>query len=179
MPSVDNEYQLALDYLHELAKETPRGAVIISCVVIGELLGKTIEAYLRDHKDVKGLLNGGVSAPLGTLSARILMALGLGLIDESEYKNLQILRKIRNHFAHNLHASFDDRKIGDLCEQLDASGFPPKASATPATKYKTIATYLIVLLTKRPMIAVGRRLGEKNWRQNALKYLREALAKQL
>jgi hypothetical protein len=62
---------------------------------------------------------------------------------------------------------------------LDAAGFPPKASATPMRKYNTVAMYLIVLLTKRPMLAVGRRLGEKNWQQNALKYLREALAKQL
>ena len=69
-----DEHQLFMDYLRELQKETPRGAVIISGVVIGDLLGKTLEQYLTDHKDVKKLLYGGVSAPLGTLSARILMA---------------------------------------------------------------------------------------------------------
>src|SRR5215469_11710094 len=99
-------HQLFLDYLRELQKETPRGAVVISGVVLGEILGKTLEEYLTDHKDVKKLLNGGVSAPLGTFSARILMAFGLRLIDDKEYRNLQIVRRIRNHFAHDLHASF-------------------------------------------------------------------------
>jgi mannitol operon repressor len=158
-----DEHQLARDYMKELQKETPRGAVIISGVVLGDLLGKTLENYLTNHKDVKKLLYGGVSAPLGTFSPRILMAFGLRLIDEKEYANLQVIRKIRNHFAHNLHASFDDAKVKDLCQLLDASGFFPRAVNTPARKYNTVATYLAVILAGRPMMSVGRLIGEEGW----------------
>lgn len=172
-----DEHQLFMDYLRELQKETSRGRVIICCVVIGELLGKTLEEYLIDHKDVKGLLKGGVSAPLGTLSARILMAFGLRLIDEKEYKNLQLIRRIRNHFAHNLHASFNDLKVVDLCKQLDASGIHPAAITTPISKYNAVVTTLMVLLTKRPMMSVGRRIGELNWQDNVRKYLKKEFSK--
>jgi mannitol operon repressor len=172
-----DEHQLFMDYLRELQKETPRGRVIISCVAIGELLGKTLERYLIDHKDVKGLLNGGVSAPLGTLSARILMAFGLRLIDEKEYRNLQIIRKIRNHFAHNLHASFIEAKVIDLCRRLDSSGIRPDATTTPVSKFNAVVTTLMVLLTKRPMMSVGRKIGELNWQENVRKYLKKEASK--
>jgi mannitol operon repressor len=168
-----DEHQLFRDYLNELQKETPRGAVIISGVVIGELLGKTLEQYLTDHKDVKKLLNGGVSAPLGTLSARILMAFGLRLIEEKEYKNLQIIRRIRNHFAHNLHASFDDQNVVDLCKQLDVSGLLPHALVTIERRFRAVATFHMVLLTKAPMAAVGRRMGEAGWQDRVRKHVKD------
>lgn len=168
-----DEHQLALDYMNELKKETPRGAVIISGVVLGELLGKTLENYLTDHKDVKKLLYGGVSAPLGTFSARILMAFGLRLIDEKEYANLQVIRKIRNHFAHNLHASFDDAKVKDLCQLLDASGFFPDAVSTPARRYNAVTTFLAVILAKRPYMSIRRLIGEEGWRDRVRERIRQ------
>jgi len=167
-----DEHQLFMDYLKELQKETPRGAVILSGVVLGELLGKTLENYLTDHKDVKGLLKGGVSAPLGSFYARILMAFGLRLIDETEYKNLTVIRKIRNHFAHNLKASFDDQEVKDLCKLLDAPGMMPHATNTPAKKYNTVATLLAVILAKRPYMSIGRRLGEPGWEDRVRKHIK-------
>lgn len=170
-----DEHQLALDYMKELQKETPRGAVIISGVVLGDLLGKTLENYLTDHKDVKKLLYGGVSAPLGTFYARILMAFGLRLIDEKEYANLQVIRRIRNHFAHNIQASFDDARVKDLCQLLDATGVPPGAMPTPARKYNAVATLLAVLLTKRPSMAIGRVMGEAGWQDWVREQIRQMM----
>lgn len=170
-----DEHRLFMDYLKELQKETPRGAVIISGVVLGELLGKTLENYLTDHKDVKKLLYGGVSAPLGTFSARILMAFGLRLIDEKEYANLQVIRRIRNHFAHNLQASFDDVKVKDLCQLLDAAGIRPDAIATPARKYNAVATLLAVVLTNRPFMSIGRIMGETGWQERVQEQIRRMM----
>jgi DNA-binding MltR family transcriptional regulator len=144
---------------------------------MGELLGQTLENYLTEHKDVKKLLNGGVSAPLGTLSARILMAFGLRLIEESEYRNLQILRKIRNHFAHDLQASFEDKRVIDLCRQLDSSGLRAESLATPFRKYQAVTALQLLFLKKKPMMAVGRRLGELNWQDNVMKHLKREFSK--
>ena len=170
-----DEYELFMIYLKELQKETPRGAVVLSGVVLADLLGKTLENYLINHKDVKGLLYGGISAPLGTFSARILMAFGLRLIDEKEYQNLQVLRKIRNHFAHNLQASFDDQKIKDLCKLLDVSGMLPHAIDTPAKKYNSVATMLAVILRNRPSMSIGRKFGELGWEDRVRKHLKQMM----
>lgn len=170
-----DEHRLFMDYLKELQKETPRGAVIISGVVLGELLGKTLENYLTDHKDVKKLLYGGVSAPLGAFSARILMAFGLRLIDEKEYANLQVIRRIRNHFAHNLQASFDDAKVKDLCQLLDATGIRPDAILTPTRKYNAVATLLAVILTNRPSMSIGRIMGEAGWQGRVQEQIRRMM----
>jgi mannitol operon repressor len=144
-------HDLFMSYLRELQKETPRGAVIISGVVLAEQLGKTLEHYLTDHKEVKKLLDGGVSAPLGSFSARILMAFGLRLIDEKEYRNLQIIRKIRNHFAHNLHASFDDQEVKSWCDSLDSSALLARATDTPNKKFNAVSTMLAVLLANKAL----------------------------
>ena len=168
-----DEMRLAMDFMKELKKETPRGAVIISGVVLDQMLGKTLEHYLTDHKDVKKLLYGGVSAPLGSFSARILMAFGLRLIDQKEYARLEIIRKIRNHFAHNLHASFEDAKVKDLCQLLDVSSFLPHAVNTPEKRFNAIASYLAHILAGRPWMSVGRRMGEEGWQDRVQKKVRQ------
>lgn len=170
-----DEHRLFMDYMRELQKETPRGAVILSGVVLGELLGKTLENYLTDHKDVKKLLYGGVSAPLGTFSARILMAFGLRLIDEKEYANLQIIRKIRNHFAHNLQASFDDVKVKDLCQLLDATGIRPDVIPTLSRKYIAVSTVLAAVLRNRPSMSIGRIMGEAGWQDRVQEQIRRMM----
>ena len=60
----------------------------------------------------------GSFAPLNTLSARIKIAVGLGLISDPEYRDCEALRKIRNEFAHNIKVSFNDQRIKDLSKNL-------------------------------------------------------------
>lgn len=168
-----DEHRLFMDYMRELQKETPRGAVIISGVVLDGLLAKTLENYLTDHRDVKKLLYGGVSAPLGSFSAKILMCFGLRLIEEKEYHNLQIVRRIRNHFAHNLQASFDDAKVKDLCQLLNASGIRPNSMPTPARKFNAVVTSMAVILTNRPSMSSGRLIGEVGWQDRVRKQIKK------
>lgn len=65
-----------------------------------DTLGGLLIQYMRDHKQAKDLVEG-FSAPLGSFSARCKAALGFGLISDSQYHNLDILRNIRNAIAHN------------------------------------------------------------------------------
>src|ERR1700688_2397074 len=99
-------------FLDEMNKETDRGTALISAAMLDDLLGKCIASLLVEHPDVQQLLEG-FNAPLGTLSARTLAAFALGLLSEQEYKECQILRKVRNAFAHDVHVSFRDQKVGD------------------------------------------------------------------
>jgi hypothetical protein len=93
------------------------------------------------------------------------------LIDEKEYKNLHLIRKIRNHFAHNLQATFDDPEVKSWCNMLDASGFLPRATETATKKFNTLSTFLAVTLANRPYMAVGRRIGEEGWQDRVRKHL--------
>jgi hypothetical protein len=88
------------------------------------MLKDLIAAYMTDGTPVRKLFDGD-QAPLGSLGARTCVAQSLGLISTEEGRDLEILRKVRNKFAHHADASFDRRDIRDtcmemkLCEQTD------------------------------------------------------------
>jgi len=59
------------------------------------------------------------SAPLGSLSARIDLLRVLGLLDEITYKDLHLIRKVRNKFAHEMKVdAFSDEGIKSWCSEL-------------------------------------------------------------
>ena len=70
------------------------------------------------------------NAPLGNFSSRIETCFALGLIDDFEYEEITLIRKIRNGFAHSTHGfSFKDERVKGLCSSLrsdlpEGSGYP-------------------------------------------------------
>lgn len=80
-------------------------------------------AYLREEMQAKELING-FNAPLGTFSARVKAAFVLGLLQQDGYETLEILRKIRNKFAHNWKGvSLDRDDIKSYINRLASSRF--------------------------------------------------------
>ena len=105
-------------FVKELQSETDRGLPLVGAALIDEKLSKTLESYFIKSKATKKLLNDA-NAPLGTLSARIELTYALGLIDQFEYQEIGLIRKIRNEFAHVRHGlSFEDERIKGLCTSL-------------------------------------------------------------
>lgn len=150
-------------FLNELNKESDRGAVLISTAMIDDLLERTILAFLTDHVEPKKLLDG-FNAPLGTLAARALAAFSLALLSETEYRDCERLRKIRNAFAHNVHMSFEDQSVKDICKNLEMSAKDYGEVVVGAKgQYTTAATALILNLTNRPHYAAQRRLKYSGW----------------
>ena len=120
-------------------------------------------AFLVDHKETSRLLDG-FNAPLGTFSSRILGAFALGLLSELEYRECENIRKIRNVFAHNVHASFEDQKVRDICANLEYSAKEyGDVSVDARGQYTTAAVSLILHLTNRPNYADRRRLKHHSW----------------
>jgi hypothetical protein len=103
-------------FYREIEVESDRGAVILTASRLDYILGEMLQRFLVPSKHSQTLFKGE-SAPLSSFSARIKMAYALGLISEPEYKNCDIIRKIRNDFAHKfeLRFSFEDRRVKDLC----------------------------------------------------------------
>lgn len=88
----------------ELEKSSSdRSCVIVAAAYIDELLGYLFRYFLTSpssEKEDKELFPG--YGPLSSFSSKILLSYRLGLISNYEYRTLQIIRKIRNLFAHDI-----------------------------------------------------------------------------
>lgn len=152
------------DFLDDFNKETERGAALAAATILDDQLGKIIEAFLIPNKGSQALLSG-FNAPLGSFSARIATAFGLGLISEAEYRECELIRKVRNEFAHQIKVSFATEKVVSLCAQLQTAA-KPYAGVKVSTRgqFTTAAICLILNLTNRPHYVGQRRLQSVEWK---------------
>jgi mannitol operon repressor len=105
-------------FFSELQRETDRGLPLVAAALLDEKLLEALQSFLCIGKSAERLLIEP-NAPLGTLSSRIEACFSLGLIDEFEYQEISLIRKIRNVFAHSKHGlSFSNEKIMGLCASL-------------------------------------------------------------
>ncbi|MBR1267227.1 hypothetical protein JQ629_06870 [Bradyrhizobium sp. AUGA SZCCT0222] len=123
-----------------------RGLILALAAFAEEALGDLIEAFLISGDPAKRLLEG-FNAPLGTFSARIMMAYSLGLVTKRQRADLDRLRRIRNEFAHNWEpTSFSDRKIADHIKALHFSSMDDHFPTSPIEKVRTSLGSLLVEL---------------------------------
>ena len=144
--------------------ESPRGMVLMSSSLLDEHLSECIASRLVDNPAVAKLTTG-FNAPLGTFSARIVAALGLGLLSENEFHDLEIIRGIRNDFAHQLEVSFDDQTIKDRCRNL-RHAVPDRPDDVPLNaevQFSSAAAALILNLTNRAFWAAEARIEAEAW----------------
>lgn len=79
---------------------------------------KILGVFLVEDKNIEKEFLGGQGA-ISTFEARIRACYYMGLIDDVEYKNLEIIRKVRNKFAHSFKPiDFNNQSIKDLCNNL-------------------------------------------------------------
>lgn len=104
------------DFIGEFIKESDRAAVILGAAKIDSLLGHILDKYLLPSTSSNDDLLEGDS-PLASFSARIKICHRLGLIDDHCAKLLNVFRRLRNGFAHEVtqsslsHGSARDRVI--------------------------------------------------------------------
>ena len=155
-------------FLEKLKEESDRGMVLISTGYLEEQLKKILLVYFVDDPALVGLVDGG-SAPLGAFSARIIACYALGLISKPEHDDLHILRRIRNEFAHNIHASFQTQSIIDRCKllQFKAHDYTSLERGSiivpPSGQFNTAATGLILNFVNRPHYVGKERRKHQDW----------------
>jgi DNA-binding MltR family transcriptional regulator len=127
-------------FLDEVRDESDRAAAILGGAVLDEILSQFIRSFLIDSPDAVQLLSD--SGPLGTFRARIDLAFALGLISKRIQRDLHLIRKIRNDFAHRPHGwTFGRPEIADRCNEIDlmkqlkAEGTKLLAKDTPRARY--------------------------------------------
>jgi len=148
-PTTSEEIIQRRDELFEaLSKESDRGVVLISASFLEEALEALLRArFSIRHSKSKSSINPlfGTFGPLDSFSAKVKICYATDLIGEWMYGDLEIVRKLRNDFAHSVGAArFDLPKAVQLTERLKAADLAittitEETAGTKKTKKKKIA----------------------------------------
>jgi DNA-binding MltR family transcriptional regulator len=87
-------------------------------------------------------LDKDTGGPLSTFSARINLAHALRIIDDAEYRDLHIIRRIRNDFAHRRDCDFETETVRNRIRDLSKS----EKQDSPAEALERVAMFLIMHL---------------------------------
>jgi DNA-binding MltR family transcriptional regulator len=104
-----------------LGHESDRGCVIFGAALLNESLEQLLRASFRrapeDVKLIDSLFEG--YAPLSTFSAKLQLAYALGILPRHLREKIELVRRIRNEFAHESGPlSFDDSRCADRLKLL-------------------------------------------------------------
>ncbi len=105
-----------VEFLKEFINESDRAAVVLGAARIDLLLKQLIEKGLLSR--IKERQDGLLDGPLWPLGARVMMAYRLGLIDEEFRRAIDLIRKIRNPFAHYPDQHLDNESHCDRVRTL-------------------------------------------------------------
>jgi hypothetical protein len=95
-------------FIEGLASESDRSAVIVGAARLDVGLERLLKKAMSHQPGGQDNLFD-IDRPLGTFGAKILLAYRLGLIDRDTESILQMIRRMRNDFAHSLEtASLSD-----------------------------------------------------------------------
>ena len=105
--------------MEEVLEQSDRGAAILIFSYVETLMHRVCLLHLN------GAIKGGAktlfenNGPLGTAHSRLSMLAALSWVGQETYEGLDLLRRVRNHFAHHVEAkSFADRKVSGWVSSL-------------------------------------------------------------
>lgn len=98
-------------------EESDRGAGVLAGSFAEHTLGQYLKFRIHDKKVAEALFEQ--MGPLSTFAQRIAIAYAFQLITQTQYKDFETIRKIRNRFAHHpLDTTFNTEEIKQLCTTL-------------------------------------------------------------
>lgn len=113
-------------------KDSDRAAGVLAASYLDDYLKRRLEQTLVDHKECRSLFKG--MNPLSSFKARTEIAFAVGLLSESIHDDLNLIREVRNKFAHHPdEISFETKEIKDLCDRLSTARGIPTERGEPFT----------------------------------------------
>lgn len=117
-----------IDKIHDtyrklFKQESDRAAAILGAAAIDDILERILKQVFVANPTSKDELFDGPAAPLGSSASRIELCHRLGLISGRLARDLDLVRRIRNDFAHNI-ASYDfsidsvKARVGELAQSF-------------------------------------------------------------
>jgi len=104
--------------LNEIETEGDRAAAIVAATFVDEHLALVIRHSLHQNKKIADEMFSN-SGPLGTFSSKINLAFLIGVFSAKCHKELNIIKRIRNLFAHDLALrGFESQQVKDIVKNL-------------------------------------------------------------
>lgn len=158
-----------------LGQETDRGCVLTAVAYLDHELEKLFGRILiQDDRLAKDVLEG--YGPLASLSARIDLAYGLGYLAPKQRRDLHLMRKIRNIFAHRSGIiTFDCEEVLSRCRELYYDAFCE--NLPPRKKFIRVALGIIgaiqaaIMKSSHPRKAKDIDLSDPSFREKAFKVI--------
>jgi len=105
--------------VEDFEKETDRGVALLGAAFLDDVLDVMLRAhFIEDGDVVNKLISPG--RPLESFGARTHLAYCLGLLGKDIYHDMNMIREIRNDFAHRQPTSFELEEISLKCRKLKA-----------------------------------------------------------
>lgn len=167
-PELHPEVKQLGEFLAAFNKESDRGAALVAASMLDERLQEILAAFFIDSSASRDLL-AGFNAPLGTFSSRASTAYALGLIQVNEFKEITVIRKIRNEFGHGWEpVTFESGKIAALANKLPWLGpREHEAGATLRSRFNAAIAILLTDLMWRSQLVGKERRTSKSWPNKA------------
>ena len=135
------EHRATLELFARIADESPRGMVLVVAAELDRLLLLSLHSILKSGVGLDGL-NQDNQGPISTFSARTNLAHALGIVNDQEHRDLTLIRRIRNAFAHEANVDFDSGSVKHRVNELSQSS----PNNTVAESIEQTAMFLILQL---------------------------------
>jgi DNA-binding MltR family transcriptional regulator len=159
-----------IDANAENATGTHRGAVLVWASIIDDVLLRMLKAHFVElnAEQRNGLF--GPMGPLGGFSSRTKMLHALGIIKRDEMEVIDIVRGVRNKFAHSLGVSLNDATLSDISSDLAVRLQGGTPMGEPRHQFTGACSTLLCLLVQRlrkiapsPGVPDDRPLVDRAW----------------
>lgn len=139
--------------VEDLQKETDRGAALLAAAFLDDVLDVMLRAvFVGDPEAVNKIIGPG--RPLESFGARAHLAYCVGLLGTDIYADINLIREIRNDFAHRHPTTFEVAEIRQKCERLKCVGVMLPQDGCQCSGRERF-TVNVVLIANHLMIAVS------------------------
>ena len=151
----------------DLEKETDRGVALLGAAFLDDVLDVMIRgALVNDEEAINKLC--GTGRPLESFGARTHMAYCVGLLGQDIYHDLNLIREIRNDFAHRQPTHFGLQEIKDKCGQLECISCMMPDKATHGRErfiasVVLIANHLMIVTSKQRRAVPAQSFSENGY----------------
>jgi DNA-binding MltR family transcriptional regulator len=136
-------------FMEEFIKETDRASVILAAAMIEQELETVLKTTFVPIPTGEDNLFNGPNAPLASFSAKIDVAFRIGVISQKLCRDLHLIRRIRNDFAHNVTGCrFESSSVRSrVLALIRSSGMVDRGFAkwanTPREEFQMTASWML------------------------------------
>ena len=150
----------AIERLAVLFKESDRGCALVGGAIVDEALADLLRAALAPDTDASLFGQDGV---LGTLSSRTKLARAIGLINTTDFHDLDLVRKVRNDAAHfakerGFATGFSTDVTKDRCRGMSSARALSVAYGFPVKELHPMVIFCVLISQLKSTLGVRARM---------------------